>query len=233
MSFGGGPSAFTSSLIGWASAMSTCGLAPSWVQPRRPTTASPSSGSGGTWYSSSTFSMNCLCCSGIIPASWSAMFSGSRLPAPAYDAGITTSTPYGLPSTCSSIQLSSISNWSVENASAPSTPMPPARLTAATTSRQWLKAKIGRSMPNMSQTRVRTFLSSGVASGDLGGPAIVGLSARRAHDAVDDVELPGNLVTSNLRTAVLLDVLQRWGVVLGGSQLDDGRHPLAPPFVGD
>src|SRR5437762_1647319 len=116
MSFGGGPSAFTSSLIGWASAMSTCGLAPSWVQPRRP-----------------------------------------------------------------------------------------ARLTAATTSRQWLKAKIGRSMPNMSQTRVRTFLSSGVASGDLGGPAIVGLSARRAHDAVDDVELPGNLVTSNLRTAVLLD----------------------------
>lgn len=33
--------------------------------------------------------------------------------------------------------------------------MPPARLTAATTSRQWLKAKIGSSIPNMSVTRVR------------------------------------------------------------------------------
>src|SRR5437667_2634545 len=34
---------------------------------------------------------------------------------------------------------------------APSTPKPPARLTAATTSRQWLKASRGNSIPSMSQ----------------------------------------------------------------------------------
>ncbi len=33
--------------------------------------------------------------------------------------------------------------------------MPPARLTAATTSLQWLNAKIGSAIPNMSVTRVR------------------------------------------------------------------------------
>src|SRR5438270_9863621 len=66
---------------------------------------------------------------------------------------MTTSTPYGLPSTCSSIQFSSNSSWSGENARAPRTPMPPARLTAAATSRQWVKAKIGNSMPNISQSR--------------------------------------------------------------------------------
>ena len=36
-------------------------------------------------------------------------------------------------------------------ATAPSTPKPPARLTAATTSRQWLKASSGNSIPSMSQ----------------------------------------------------------------------------------
>src|SRR5436190_3474276 len=149
------------------------------------------------------------------------MLSGSRSPAPAYDAGMTTSTPYGLPSTFSSIHFSSISSCSCEKASAPSTPIPPARLTAATTSRQWLKAKIGRSMPNMSQTRVRTFLSSGHA----GGPSIIGLSARGAHDAIDEVQLPGNLVTGNLRTAVLLDVFQRRRIGGGGPQLHDGGDP--------
>src|SRR5437868_8853559 len=38
-----------------------------------------------------------------------------------------------------------------ECAVAPSTPNPPARLTAATTSRQWLKASSGNSIPRMSQ----------------------------------------------------------------------------------
>src|SRR5579871_6376091 len=37
---------------------------------------------------------------------------------------------------------------------APSTPKPPALVTAATTSRQWLKAKIGNSIPRRSQTGV-------------------------------------------------------------------------------
>src|SRR3954469_12332667 len=40
-------------------------------------------------------------------------------------------------------------------ATAPSTPRPPAFDTAATTSRQWLKARIGNSMPRRSQTGVR------------------------------------------------------------------------------
>src|SRR6266550_495874 len=69
---------------------------------------------------------------------------------------MTMSVPYGLPSTCSSIQLSSTSSSSGSNASAPSTPKPPARLTAATTSRQWENAKIGNSIPSRSQIGVRT-----------------------------------------------------------------------------
>src|SRR4051794_41162021 len=69
---------------------------------------------------------------------------------------MTRSTPYGLPSMLSSIHLSSISSSSGVNARAPSTPSPPARLTAATTSRQWENAKIGNSIPNFSQTGVRT-----------------------------------------------------------------------------
>ena len=39
--------------------------------------------------------------------------------------------------------------------------MPPALVTAATTSRQWLKAKIGNSMPNIS---VRRFFMLGPPS---------------------------------------------------------------------
>src|SRR5581483_5747585 len=76
---------------------------------------------------------------------------------PSYLIGITTSTPYGFPPTCASIQSSSTSSASaVGKASAPRTPSPPALLTAATTSRQWLNAKIGNSMPKVSQRRVRT-----------------------------------------------------------------------------
>src|SRR5439155_1902442 len=56
-------------------------------------------------------------------------------------------------------QLSSISSSSGLNASAPSTPKPPALLTAATTSRQWLKAKIGSSTSSFSQMGVRIVLS--------------------------------------------------------------------------
>src|SRR6188768_2985710 len=48
----------------------------------------------------------------------------------------------------SSIQANSISSCSGVKPTAPSTPNPPARLTAATTSRQWVKAKIGNSMPS-------------------------------------------------------------------------------------
>src|SRR5579864_5155409 len=55
---------------------------------------------------------------------------------------------------CSSIQSSSISSCSGLNPTAPSTPRPPALLTAATTSRQWVKAKIGYSIPNTSHSGV-------------------------------------------------------------------------------
>src|SRR4051812_11037278 len=48
-----------------------------------------------------------------------------------------------------------MSRLSGEWATAPSTPSPPAFDTAATTSRQWLKARIGNSMPRRSQTGVR------------------------------------------------------------------------------
>src|SRR3954452_9842750 len=41
-------------------------------------------------------------------------------------------------------------------ATAPRTPSPPALVTAATTSRQWLKAKIGTSMPTRSVAGGRT-----------------------------------------------------------------------------
>ena len=69
---------------------------------------------------------------------------------PAYLAGTMRSTPYGRPPTSSSIHFRSISSCSGVCATAPSTPMPPALVTAATTSRQWVKARIGTSMPNIS-----------------------------------------------------------------------------------
>ncbi len=40
------------------------------------------------------------------------------------------------------------------NPTAPSTPKPPALLTATTTSRQWVNAKIGTSIPSSSQSAV-------------------------------------------------------------------------------
>src|ERR1700716_3618575 len=61
------------------------------------------------------------------------------------------SAPYGLPPTWSSIHATSWSSCCGVNAVAPSTPKPPALVTAATTSRQWLNAKSGKSMPNCSQ----------------------------------------------------------------------------------
>src|SRR4051812_38670904 len=74
---------------------------------------------------------------------------------PAYLAGTMRSTPYGRSPICSSIHARSISSCSGVWATAPSTPMPPALLTAATTSRQWEKARIGTSMPNISVIAVR------------------------------------------------------------------------------
>src|SRR5213076_2192489 len=84
------------------------------------------------------------------------------------------------PWTCSSIHVRSISSCSGLWATAPRTPKPPALVTAATTSRQWLKARIGNSTPSISDTRVcmnanlcRPQLAD--AGGDVVGRAPVGV----------------------------------------------------------
>ena len=48
-----------------------------------------------------------------------------------------------------------LSSWSTVKPTAPRTPMPPVLHTAATTSRQWVKAKIGNSMSRRSAMGVR------------------------------------------------------------------------------
>src|SRR4029079_18394269 len=72
-------------------------------------------------------------------------------PLPSNFAGTIRSRPYGFPPTWSSIHDSSWSSCCGVNAVAPSTPNPPALVTAATTSRQWLKANSAKSIPNCSQ----------------------------------------------------------------------------------
>ena len=70
-------------------------------------------------------------------------------------AGMTTSTPYGLPSVFSSIQFRTRSSSSGSlNRTQPSTPRPPALLTAAATFSDGVKAKIGYSMPKRSHSSV-------------------------------------------------------------------------------
>src|SRR5688500_2168983 len=62
---------------------------------------------------------------------------------------------------------------------APSTPNPPARGAAATTSRQWLKARTGSSNPSWSQMGVRTDAS-------------LSLLGRHAQAAVNTEDLAGD-----------------------------------------
>ena len=72
---------------------------------------------------------------------------------------MTMSTPYGLPSVFSSIQVRTASSSSASlNRTQPSTPSPPARLIAAATCSDGVKPKIGWVMPNWSQSGVRTGL---------------------------------------------------------------------------
>jgi hypothetical protein len=99
-------------------------------------------------FSSRTRRTNFRCSSGIRPASSSRSFPGSIVPVSAVLAGRSTSTPYGFPPLWLSIQSSSVSSSSTVWDAAPNTPKPPRRLTSATTSRQWLNAKIGYSIPN-------------------------------------------------------------------------------------
>src|SRR5687767_7568382 len=99
--------------------------------------------------------------------------------------------------------------------------MPPALLTAATTSRQWLNAKMGNSMPSMSQTRVRMGLGlRGGAACDGFRPPVVGFSARAADDLVHDVQRAWDLVSGDGRAAVHVDVRQ--GRLPSLPRLNDG-----------
>ena len=155
---GGGPSAEATSLVLCANNTSSSGamLLASTRMPRPPPPRRGwpgCSGNGGTSKRRRMSSTKFLCSSSIRSRS----SSRSRPPSsePANFCGTSRSTPNGLPLTSASIQLRSMSSCSGEWATAPSTPHPPALVTAATTSRQWLKAKIGTSMPTRSVAAVR------------------------------------------------------------------------------
>src|SRR5258708_5680739 len=149
-------------------------------------------------------STNLRCSSGIISTSFFPLSPPSSTPT--YVAGTSTSTPYGRSPSSFSIQSSSTSSCSGVKATAPSTPMPPAFDTAATTSRQWLKARIGNSMPRRSQTGVRMprFCASGGVEGEF----------QDLVDLVDEVEghvlahLLGYVVEVGLVTSRENDLLQ-------------------------
>ena len=112
---GGGPSALTSIDTGCASATST------WPGP---SSSTPSPAAFTTPASSVVGQRRDAVLveqlldelpgapAGIIVVEAASRLASAPPPLPTYFAGITMSTPYGLPSTCSSIQFSSISSWS-------------------------------------------------------------------------------------------------------------------------
>src|SRR6478752_6925452 len=97
-----------------------------------------------------------------------------------------------MPSTCSSIQFSSISSCSGLSPTAPSTPSPPARLTATATSRQWVKAKIGYSIPMMSHRAVCTAFAPPT------GPRRAGIVKSASHRTACDPRAPGRRTMTTL-----------------------------------
>src|SRR5690606_18054939 len=124
------------------------------VQPRSCNALSSPSGSGTPW-SVRILRPNSRVSCGTIDCSIFVSSSAERFASmPSYLLGMTMSTPYGRSPMCSSIQFSSISSSSGVNPTAPRTPKPPALATATTTSRQWVNAKIGNSMPSSSQMGV-------------------------------------------------------------------------------
>lgn len=155
MSAGGVPSALAIILtLGCLSATSTWGVAVASVQPSS-CRLSLSLSSIGTPWSARIFFPKSRCSWGTILRSVSANSSADRWESmPSYLFGITMSTPYGWSPMFSSIHFSSISSCSGVKPTAPSTPNPPALLTATTTSRQWVNAKIGNSIPSSSQIAV-------------------------------------------------------------------------------
>src|SRR6266478_1192409 len=100
---------------------------------------------------------------------------------------------------------------------APSTPNPPARLTAATTSRQWLNANSGNSMPSVSQRGDFTGEFSALPGNEilgLGGAAAEQILLHFRHQE-------GARLRLDRRQPILVD---QCGLV---------RHPLRPRFFGN
>src|SRR6476661_4321485 len=113
---------------------------------------------------------------------------------------------------CSSIQFSSISSCSGVNPTAPSTPKPPALLTATTTSRQWVNAKIGNSMPSLSQMSV-CMVSPG--EGRSGTTGRRGEADRHGLDAVDEIAAEPTGLAGQLEVGHALDDFADHGLDLG------------------
>src|SRR5688572_7227409 len=103
---------------------------------------------------------------------------------------------------CSSIQFSSISSCSGEKPTAPRTPKPPAFETATTTSRQWVKAKIGNSMPSSSQMGVRMSVCLPCSGG---GGCGGGEADGHRLDAVDEVGVEPGRFAGELHVGQALD----------------------------
>src|SRR5689334_13594645 len=181
-STGGEPSALAIRRIGCSSATSTCERATECSQPRTPSPSSPSA-SGGT----PSFSRVC-CTKSLWPCGINVDRS-SCVPSVGTLAGITMSTPYGLPSVFASIHVNARSRSSASlNRTHPSTPSPPARLIAAATCSDGVKPKIGCSMPNWSHRLVRMFLHVSAC------PLIIGFPAGGPADLVDQPQRPRHLV---------------------------------------
>src|SRR6266581_5215944 len=252
---GGGPSAFAISRAGWPSATSTCLRAIEWSQPSTPSAACAPSGSGGTPSLSSVCSTKSLCPAGI---SW---LRSVTAPSAGTWAGMTTSMPYGRPPVLLSIQSRTLSSSAGSlKRTQPSTPRPPARLTAAATCSEGVKPTMGCSMPSRSQSGVRTSRgvwggrppgagrvmalrgplcwsricltrSGGGMFGDvLARPAVVGLAGYGPADRFHEPDGARHLVTGELPAHMSL---QRGHIRGGtGAKLDQRGHTLAEAVVG-
>src|SRR3546814_587977 len=145
---------------------------------------------------------------------------------PSYWPGITMSTPKGRSPTCSSIHWSSISSSSGLKPTAPRTPKPPALETAATTSRQWVKAKIGNSMSSTSQSWVRMSVLPGQWCG--------GREAERHRlDAVHEVGGEASDGTRQLEVGQPLDELAHGRLDLGAGEAGAEAVVHPAPAEGD
>src|SRR3954447_2257515 len=226
ISAGGVPSAFAISLtFGCESATSPCGRAVASVQPSSSCIFS-SSGTSGTPWSARIFCTKSRWPCGIIALRSASSFSASSTPMPSYLPGITMSTPYGLSPTCSSIHASSTSSCSGVKPTAPSTPKPPAFDTAATTSRQCVKAKMGNSMPRRLASSVCMMIPLVVANG-------LPKCDRDVLEAVDEVGAQAARLAGQLGVRVAPQQLAQHRLDLEPGQVGPEAEVHAAPAEGD